>query len=478
MKYRYFLGFCLLLLFMGAPDVASLGISLAAPIFQQDEVQIILEPWQPTSNEGEFLLPIRIAEPKRVATLEMMIIDAESGQGVFSQNVPVLGQPMRTFRFSLKGKPAGDYIIEARAIDINGNYILRKTQGFGSDDPHVLATTGIKYKPERSEELTFRIMAVNTRKGNLLIRLDIPDNVSVTGYEGLIIDSDGQEVDQFPRTPFSGNTIQERLPEAIRNLKYRKEFKLLLYLLTADGQRSAPQEYEFKYVPPPARPLFKRISISLKNKPGIFLGIVIIAVALILWAAAKGRKKRKEPTSLPRPPIDRTMMRSSLPEAQSPNLRPDSSLPQLSHQDRTPRAVNRARLDKSQSEQRQLQPHKETLPPKKNVEGDLPRLHLHVLESPDFVGPRQLTVSRFPFIIGRSKCDLILKDSQITRQHLKTFVKHDQIFIMDLGSKNGTFMNDEPLSAMKAYPITEKRRIRMGHHTVIEIIPVQPLGVR
>jgi pSer/pThr/pTyr-binding forkhead associated (FHA) protein len=49
---------------------------------------------------------------------------------------------------------------------------------------------------------------------------------------------------------------------------------------------------------------------------------------------------------------------------------------------------------------------------------------------------------------------------------------------MDLGSKNGTFMNDEPLSAMKAYPITEKRRIRMGHHTVIEIIPVQPLGVR
>ena len=49
-------------------------------------------------------------------------------------------------------------------------------------------------------------------------------------------------------------------------------------------------------------------------------------------------------------------------------------------------------------------------------------------------------------LIGRSEtCDLVLPERQISRQHARLRRQDDGYYIEDLGSKNGTFLNGQPL---------------------------------
>jgi len=60
-------------------------------------------------------------------------------------------------------------------------------------------------------------------------------------------------------------------------------------------------------------------------------------------------------------------------------------------------------------------------------------------------GPVRLT--RFPCIIGRSKeCEPRLNLHRISRRHLRVALDGDRVIVEDLGSTNGTFVNDERIS--------------------------------
>ena len=49
-------------------------------------------------------------------------------------------------------------------------------------------------------------------------------------------------------------------------------------------------------------------------------------------------------------------------------------------------------------------------------------------------------------IIGRSpECDIILPDRQVSRRHARIFRQGDHYFVEDLGSKNGTWVNGQPV---------------------------------
>ena len=51
------------------------------------------------------------------------------------------------------------------------------------------------------------------------------------------------------------------------------------------------------------------------------------------------------------------------------------------------------------------------------------------------------------YSLGRSKDnDIIIKDKNVSRYHLKIQIKSDKLFIMDLNSKNGTFTNGKDIT--------------------------------
>ena len=48
------------------------------------------------------------------------------------------------------------------------------------------------------------------------------------------------------------------------------------------------------------------------------------------------------------------------------------------------------------------------------------------------------------FVLGRSsKCDFIVKDKSISRQHAEITAKEGKVCVRDLGSRNGTYINDQ-----------------------------------
>ena len=72
-----------------------------------------------------------------------------------------------------------------------------------------------------------------------------------------------------------------------------------------------------------------------------------------------------------------------------------------------------------------------------------------------------------PYIlIGRGKVDLIIPDKEISRKHSAVEVRNDKIFLRDLGSTNGTYINDKKISITE---ITEQTEFKIGQTTLMII---------
>jgi pSer/pThr/pTyr-binding forkhead associated (FHA) protein len=70
-------------------------------------------------------------------------------------------------------------------------------------------------------------------------------------------------------------------------------------------------------------------------------------------------------------------------------------------------------------------------------------------------------------VVGRgAECDLRLDDTYVSQEHARIFAKEGSWYVEDLGSTNGTFVNEQRLAAPAM--LTSGDRIRVGT-TVLEI---------
>jgi pSer/pThr/pTyr-binding forkhead associated (FHA) protein len=70
-------------------------------------------------------------------------------------------------------------------------------------------------------------------------------------------------------------------------------------------------------------------------------------------------------------------------------------------------------------------------------------------------------------VIGRAiECELRLDDTFVSQQHARIFAKNGSWFVEDLGSTNGTFVNEQRLAAPAM--LAPGDRIRVGT-TVLEL---------
>jgi pSer/pThr/pTyr-binding forkhead associated (FHA) protein len=61
-------------------------------------------------------------------------------------------------------------------------------------------------------------------------------------------------------------------------------------------------------------------------------------------------------------------------------------------------------------------------------------------------GPRAIPLDRMPLTIGReSNTDIPLDDPRVSRQHARLSYRQQQLWLTDLQSSNGTFVNGAPI---------------------------------
>ena len=464
----------LLSLFIVFAIVSSSGVGLqnnawaVSPHFQtgggQDEVRVDVDPPVPLGN-GRYQLEIYIDNPDKVAALEIVVDNA----GI-KELVPVLGQSEVVYTLDMSGQEKGEYMVRIRALDGKRRYFER--QGHGSGGPRDLAITKVMYEPEMPEKPSFEIISVNPdfERKQLIIQLDVVDTVEIATYEGFILNSANNEVAKFS-APFPGPTISMSLPQALAEAA--GEYKLRVYLWGVNGVRSDPQELEFKVIPPPEPSFWKKIIHALKANPGILAGIGVILLSLILWILVKNKKDKKVNT-LPRPPIERTNFQYSPGSTPRPPHHPYQPRSYESHFGRSDSFDSSAPAHASHASPRPVSPNLSHSSPQEewNVPASSHRLQLKLLQSPNYVGPKQIIIAKFPYTIGRVKSDLVFSDKQLSRHHLKIFVKQNELFLMDLGSTNGTYINGQQLPASKPYAITKKITVRLGRATVFDLIPL------
>jgi adenylate cyclase len=59
-----------------------------------------------------------------------------------------------------------------------------------------------------------------------------------------------------------------------------------------------------------------------------------------------------------------------------------------------------------------------------------------------------ISVTEFPFVFGREPdCDFVLSEKSVSRTHCQLVLQNDLVFLVDFGSRNGTFVNETIVSA-------------------------------
>lgn len=80
----------------------------------------------------------------------------------------------------------------------------------------------------------------------------------------------------------------------------------------------------------------------------------------------------------------------------------------------------------------------------------------------------QIDLVHFPFSIGRAReCDFVVDSPDVSRLHTQFEFDHQQVFITDLGSTNGTYLNNHPLEPHKPARLRAGDEINVGNVAVL-----------
>jgi Inner membrane component of T3SS, cytoplasmic domain/zinc-ribbon domain len=94
------------------------------------------------------------------------------------------------------------------------------------------------------------------------------------------------------------------------------------------------------------------------------------------------------------------------------------------------------------------------------------RLSLAILDGPDAGSVYRIEKPRVT--IGRANADLTLNDSEASRQHAALEIRDTAVFLLDLGSTNGTYLASEIIE--QPVEISDKAEFQVGGTTLMLIV--------
>jgi CheY-like chemotaxis protein len=88
---------------------------------------------------------------------------------------------------------------------------------------------------------------------------------------------------------------------------------------------------------------------------------------------------------------------------------------------------------------------------------------------------RGVAITHFPAVIGRSSdCDYVINHPLISRRHCTFNLRDEQIWVEDLGSLNGTYLNGERIRSPQ--PVNERDRLDFSYLPYEVCLPLSPEG--
>ncbi len=76
----------------------------------------------------------------------------------------------------------------------------------------------------------------------------------------------------------------------------------------------------------------------------------------------------------------------------------------------------------------------------------------------------QIDLRTFPFTIGRAReCHFVIDSPDVSRLHVEFGFDHQQVFVMDMGSTNGTYLNNHPLEPRRQTKLRAGDEINVGN---------------
>ena len=80
---------------------------------------------------------------------------------------------------------------------------------------------------------------------------------------------------------------------------------------------------------------------------------------------------------------------------------------------------------------------------------------------------RVVSLAKPRVVIGRADCDVVLKDPELSRQHALIAINGTSARLEDLGSTNGTFVDDERI---KTAELVDRSEFRIGSHELVFVM--------
>jgi Mg-chelatase subunit ChlD len=376
------------------------------------------------ADNDQYELRLTIDNPRSVKQIAVRVLDEQAGTLVGNPQIAPV-PPSNTDRLSLpiiysaeQLTSGSDYCFQISATDQEDRPIrLPADRTPSGQDPAVLAVSCGQHRPV----VRFEIVEVqpNYETGRLLVQLRIVGlGKRQANVRGEILNSDDIQIGRIdPVVPMADQTIAPLLAEALQR-GGDAEYTLRLSLETGDQPITAERKF---LNTPPAQPSWLQ-----RNAP------LILAVLLVgsIGAYALARRKSTRPTTLPEA---RPIRDAPDPEAAAP-LKAAATKAAPSHG-----------------------------PPVKQV-------RLRVLNSPGGTPPEQVIV-KFPRTIGRAGQILILGDKQVSREHIELSLRNGALYLTDLGSSQGTFIDRVRLKAHDSVVIQQRTKVRLGNATQIELEP-------
>lgn len=419
------------------------------------------------NNTSKYTLAVAINDAEPIHQLFVTVRDEANLE---IGKVPPIDNPPNALVIELDAaflQAEQEYVIRLQAVNIVGE-LFENEKG-----ETVLAEYPFTHTlPEAKTPIKFTVQAVTADFANnvFYIDLDIPEGADrVTTYAGFILDGEsGGKIHDFGPANFTGVRIQEPLPDAIRLAQITRNYPITLYLTTADGQRSEASYDKFEPPPPEPPSRWQRIVTTLQKNPLFLIPIGIVIVSLIGYFYLQNNKRKQDEPEIARPPVDKSIIISGS------NRSPLFSEARVSSDE-----LDFLREIKEEKKSARLPevkppnstPHLEPVPPPPPppVEKTAVRLRLQIIQRDAPPGPAKI-ISSFPCVIGRENCDLVIEnDPRISRPHAQLLQHNNAIFVEDLNSRNGTFLDKTKLKPNTPTPLGQNTIIRLTSQTYLEV---------